>query len=74
MSTELFRQAGKELADVVEAFVDPQVDQSKFQEIQEAAIALWNLKDKFGETAVKSLIYHVLLGALEDVGEDYFPV
>lgn len=77
MTTELealVQQAGKELQDVIQAFVDPGVQLDKLQEIGEAARALWNLADRLPSMDKRALVVHVLAGALRETASEYFPL
>ena len=74
MSDETFRKAGKELVDVVQAFIDPEMTEGKLKEIQEAGLALWNLAEAFPGMDLKAVVLRVILGAANDVADDYFPL
>ena len=71
---DLIQQAGKELQDLVQAFIDPSATKGKLAELEEAAIALWNLKDQIPEMDIKAVMIHLLVGALKETAHDYMPL
>lgn len=68
-----FEDAGKELLDVVLAFVDPSQDRNKIAEIQEAATKLWNLAGVARKEPLDCAL-HVLVGALNSYADTKHPI
>jgi len=73
MDHELARRAGKEAADLIEAVLDG-LQPADVVELAEAAQALGTLKGKYPNTPKKAVLAHVLVGALEDLATDLFPL
>lgn len=71
---ERLANAGKEAGDMIQAFVDPSKSKSKLQEMQEAAMALWNIQELFRNSDPRAIAFWVLHGAQLDIGKDYFPL
>ena len=74
MSEATFKQAGKEVQDIIQAFVDPEMTKGKLTEISEAATTLWNLQGQFSTTPVKTIVMRILIGMLDETVEEYFPL
>jgi len=74
MYEQEFQKAGKEVQDIIQALVDPNVSMDKSKEIVEGVTALWNLKDKVPMNDIRDVIIHVLLGALQETATEYFPI
>lgn len=67
-------QLGKEVQDVIQAWVDPEMTKGKLAEAQDLAPHLWNLGEQFPEikTHLKEFMLWVAAGAQLETMKEYF--
>ncbi len=72
-ATELL-QLGKEVQDVIQAWVDPEMTKGKMAEAQELGVNLWNLQAKFPEVKehMKEFLVWTATGAQLETMREYF--